>query len=80
MEPVTCSGVRSGADSKPALWPGMSNTMPPPADVPDPFAAPSEPRPGNTDIDGGVPPAGLTMNCRGPARLTSSCRVPCRPG
>ena len=53
-EPVTCSGV-SGADWKAALWPGTSKARPP-----------SEPKPGNTEIDAGVPPGGLAMDCGGP--------------
>src|SRR5260370_38261846 len=79
--PVTCSGADSGADVNAALWPGMSNVRAPaadPADDPDP-AAP-RPRPGNPDIEGGVPPGGLMIVAGGPASRTVACLVPFRPG
>src|SRR5260370_15674999 len=87
MEPVTWSGAVSGADSKAAVWPGMSMGKPPPAgpadpeppDGPEPVDEPSAPRPGKTDIDGGAPPGGLTTSCGGPDRPTIPCPAPRKP-
>ncbi len=65
----------SGAESKAALWPGMSSET---LAVPWPPSRP--PTPGTVEIEAGEPPGGLTMFCSGPVSVTVVTSVPLRPG
>ena len=61
-DPVTWTGLASGAEVKAALWPGMSMVSP---------AGPSGPTPGQDgDRRRARRPAGLTTACGGPASRT----------